>query len=186
MNDSIKMPTACTWGAIVNLDAHWYASRFPDKPTELDRQEAVFYAEKVVPRKIGCGFCSSHYKKFLEKNPIYPATENRNKLENWFIDLHESINDNKSIPKEKRHDREVLRDAYRKGTWSQLKWDFVCPSESQQQIKVDEKKLKNQVEQNSLDPQSNTILIVVITILIVMFIELFIFLVYRSVKKSKE
>jgi hypothetical protein len=91
------MPTILDEGPVVWWTLHTVASNFPENPTEDHRKEMVKLFESLWVALI-CGFCSTHWKIYTIENPVYPATESREKLEEYVYKAHKSVNDRKGRP----------------------------------------------------------------------------------------
>lgn len=105
------MPTPKVWGKFEWFTLHCEAAAFPENASEEKRNDFVSYITNKA-KFLPCGICSYHMSKYLEENPIYPATESREKLQRYFYDFHNAVNDRKNVPKEKRPSYEEVKAAF--------------------------------------------------------------------------
>jgi hypothetical protein len=64
---------------------------YPFYPTDKDKEIYKNYY-KSLEHTLPCGLCRNNYKKHIEMFPIEPHLENRKKLTNWCIDMHNMVN----------------------------------------------------------------------------------------------
>jgi hypothetical protein len=85
------------WGPHGWKFLHYVTLGYPMNPTENDKQNyKMFFSslQSVLP----CSKCSENFKQNLKDYPIEPALENRDSLIKWFIDIHNSVNNELNKP----------------------------------------------------------------------------------------
>jgi hypothetical protein len=143
-----------TWGPVFWWVIHDIAAHYPIKPTEEMRQSVVRWITDLAPL-LPCKICSIHLLENLKANPIYDSTETREKLQQYFYDLHEIVN--KQSKKAQKHTFEEVKEAFKVGkAWKE--WGGYPIKTSPRIIEVDpkdflsnfaEKKDNNQNNQNN-------------------------------------
>lgn len=102
------------WGPYVWKYLHLLAATFPDEPLDETRKDFELLIH-LIAKFLMCKKCSYHFSQYLEKHPIYPATASRSKLEKYFFDFHEWVNNAKEVPSHKRLNFIDVQKKYRSG-----------------------------------------------------------------------
>lgn len=75
---------------------HLYAARFPEHPTEAQRQDAVQFYQTHFPTTLPCAMCTGHFKQFAAQ--VYPHTVSRAALFAWTVAQHNALNKKNGLP----------------------------------------------------------------------------------------
>jgi hypothetical protein len=79
------------WGPRLWFSIHSMSFTYPFYPTDKDKEIYKNYY-KSLEHTLPCGLFRNNYKKHIEMFPIEPHLENRKKLTNWCIDMHNMVN----------------------------------------------------------------------------------------------
>ena len=79
------------WGPHGWYFLHSVTMNYPKNPTDQDKQ-IYFNFFKSLENVLPCEKCAYHYSKNLEKLPLEPALESRDKLVRWLIGVHNEVN----------------------------------------------------------------------------------------------
>ena len=79
------------WGPRLWFSIHSMSFTYQFYPTDKDKEIYKNYY-KSLEHTLPCGLCRNNYKKHIEMFPIEPHLENRKKLTNWCIDMHNMVN----------------------------------------------------------------------------------------------
>jgi hypothetical protein len=81
---------------IMWLFFHSFSFAYPDNPSDEYKIETANFLTNVIPKNLtGCGSCSNDYKIFIEKLNIFRIVSSKQELSNFFVDLHNYINNKK-------------------------------------------------------------------------------------------
>tara|TARA_Y100000310_G_C20576420_1_gene760639 strand:+ start:363 stop:818 length:456 start_codon:yes stop_codon:yes gene_type:complete len=79
------------WGPKMWFTLHTITLNYPTKPTHRDQQSYYNFfttLQSVLP----CDDCATHYRTYLEKNPITNHLKTRKDLVLWLINIHNEVN----------------------------------------------------------------------------------------------
>lgn len=80
------------WGPAVWTTMHIFTFKYPDTPTQDDRNRAIKFFE-LVPFYLPCGVCGLHFVATLKSNPLTDQTlTSRETLSRWLVDVHNAVN----------------------------------------------------------------------------------------------
>ena len=79
------------WGPHGWYFLHSITMHYPKNPSEQEKQ-IYFNFFKSLENVLPCEKCAYHYSKNLEKLPLEPALESRDKLVRWLIGVHNEVN----------------------------------------------------------------------------------------------
>ena len=79
------------WGPNMWYIIHIIAVSYPQQPTFQDRKTFQDFYERLV-YILPCHKCRMNYSRHLREIPIIPYMDNRNKLVEWSILLHNRVN----------------------------------------------------------------------------------------------
>lgn len=79
------------WGKKYWFVIHVTALKYPDFPTEEDK-EAYKHFYSDMWRFLPCKLCSDHYIEHLADLPIDEYLENRSRMFEWTVKLHNKVN----------------------------------------------------------------------------------------------
>lgn len=88
--------TTNEWGPHYWYVIHITAFNYPERPTDFHKMSYKNFYDSIG-NILPCKKCQQHYRTYLSKYPISPFLDNRNKLVQWTIDLHNIVN--KSLKK---------------------------------------------------------------------------------------
>lgn len=81
---------------IMWLFFHSFSFAYPDNPSDEYKIETANFLTNIISRNLtGCGSCSNDYKIFIEKLNIFRIVSSKQELSNFFVDLHNYINNKK-------------------------------------------------------------------------------------------
>ena len=79
------------WGPHAWIFLHSITMNYTKKPTEQDKQIYFKFFNDLLDI-IPCEKCQYNYSNNLKKFPIEPALENREKVIQWLINIHNEVN----------------------------------------------------------------------------------------------
>ena len=86
-----------SWGPMLWTVLHlWSMTKYPVRPTEAQRQEAVALLQKWFTMLILCDICTVHFAAAMKD--AYPHTESRFTLSKFLIDVHNIVNKRNGAP----------------------------------------------------------------------------------------
>ena len=89
--DAMRVTSTADWGPVTWAALHIYAAKkYPENPTEEQRQKTTTLMQVWVPELIPCGICAYHFNKHAQE--IYPHTESNLALSKWLIGIHNEVN----------------------------------------------------------------------------------------------
>lgn len=76
---------------------HSFSFAYPDNPNDEYKIETANFLVNIIPKNLttSCGSCQNDYKNFIEKLNIYRVISSKQELSNFFVDLHNYINNKK-------------------------------------------------------------------------------------------
>jgi len=75
---------------------HSFSFAYPDSPSDEFKIETANLLMNIIPKNLtSCGSCQNDYKTFIEKLNIYRVVSSKYELSNFFVDLHNYINNKK-------------------------------------------------------------------------------------------
>lgn len=79
------------WGPFMWFILHIITFNYPDEPTIFIKES---YRDFFISLKnvIPCDHCSKHYAKHIQNYPITPHLDNKKKLIEWLIYIHNKVN----------------------------------------------------------------------------------------------
>ena len=81
---------------IMWLFFHSFSFAYPDNPSDEYKIETANFLTNIISKNLtGCGSCSNDYKIFIEKLNIFRIVSSKQELSNFFVDLHNYINNKK-------------------------------------------------------------------------------------------
>jgi len=87
------------WGPHLWSYMHYSAANYPEYPSEKEIQDMVVWL-KVLPVTIPCVSCKQHYGAYIENNKdrLYQICSSKNDLFNFFVDIHNKVNERSGKP----------------------------------------------------------------------------------------
>ena len=86
------------WGPSGWIFLHHITLGYPDKPTDVDKQNmknCFYFVGKVLP----CSKCRSNYNEHVSRFPLdNKALSSRENLVKWLIDIHNEVNKKTNKP----------------------------------------------------------------------------------------
>jgi hypothetical protein len=79
------------WGPPLWYQMHMKTFAYPNNPSQKDKDDIREFFRGII-NFLPCESCKEHYMEFLQKRPIRYQYDNRDKLINWLIDLHNEVN----------------------------------------------------------------------------------------------
>ena len=78
---------------------HYLSYNYPKNPTLQNKKQITNLVSKMRRDGIACSYCRSHFNKWCINNDIKKYIDNRNNLINFFINVHNDVNNrnNKKI-----------------------------------------------------------------------------------------
>jgi hypothetical protein len=77
------------WGPNMWNKLHTFTFLYPDDPTEKEKSHVINYFNNL---DIPCKKCQKNYKRKLLQNPVEFHVENKESLEKWLINIHNTVN----------------------------------------------------------------------------------------------
>jgi hypothetical protein len=79
------------WGKHFWFTIHYAALGYPkDASTEDKKNYKNFY--EIISKVLPCDYCSSHYEELLKEIPVDNFLDNRDKLFEWTVIIHNRVN----------------------------------------------------------------------------------------------
>ena len=79
------------WGPHAWIFLHSVTMNYPKEPTEKDKLIYINFF-KELQHILPCEKCAYNYKRHLEDFPIEEALDSREKMIQWFINIHNEVN----------------------------------------------------------------------------------------------
>lgn len=91
MNILKNKPTTNEWGPYFWYVIHMVCFNYPNNPNDYHKMTYKNFLE-AIGNVLPCKKCRQHYQTHISKVPVTPFLDNNQLLNQWVIDLHNSVN----------------------------------------------------------------------------------------------